>query len=287
MSQPIAVSCPHCRAQFAVQDPRLIGQQVRCPGCSQPFVVSPPTQTPQAPQTLGGVAGAAASQVPVQQSPAPGAYVQPPQTPPGVQPQQPDPLAMPGGDPLAMPGSDPLAAPHDPLAAPHDPLAAPHDPLAAPVGQTQRPLAGRGGYGYQGKKKSNWQKPALIGGGVVLGLAMLIMLISLLTGGSARRGGDGNIVDMTYLPANSEMVAFVDVQRLVRSSMVRDQIANDPKAAQAIKEMEEETGLTPQDVASITFGGALEGNSAVAVVRLLKDFDTSKLGNMPVEATDD
>ena len=42
MSQPIAVACPHCHAQFAVSDPSLIGRQVRCPSCTQAFVVAQP-----------------------------------------------------------------------------------------------------------------------------------------------------------------------------------------------------------------------------------------------------
>ncbi|MCA9179083.1 MAG: DUF1559 domain-containing protein [Planctomycetales bacterium] len=271
MSQPLAVSCPHCRAQFAVQDPSLIGKQVRCPGCANPFVVAA-GQQPARP---------APPAAPAAQQPRPAAPAPQPQA--TYNPRPADPLADPlggggdpfGGDPLG--GGDPLAA--DPFAA--DPFGS-SDPLGGGFPTTtapQRPMAAGGAYAHRGKKKSNWQKPAMIGGGVVLGLLMLYGLISLLMGGGgASRGGDGNVVDMTWLPADTEVVGFVDVNRIVRSNLVQDWVASDPNIGTAIDKMEQELGIGPRDIESFTIGGSSQGKSGLVVVRLSKDFDPAKLG---------
>ena len=256
--QPTAVTCPHCRAQFAVQDPRLVGRTVKCPGCTQPFVVSVGAPAPQQ-----------------QRQP----QVQQPQQRPAQHPQQQP--AQPTPNPMADPLADPLAA--DPLGA--GPLGG-ADPLTAPAVsplQGQRPGQRRPGYQHRGKKKGQaaWLKPTLIGGGVLLGLLMLVGLVSLLlNNGSASRGGDGNVVNMTWLPADTEVLTFVDVRALVNSNFVRKQIENDPNAQRAMEQMREQTGIGPEDIESVTVGASQSNSqSGLAVIRLSKDFDPAKLPN--------
>lgn len=41
MTDKIRVSCPACTARMRLTSPHVVGKQIRCPNCSQPFVATP------------------------------------------------------------------------------------------------------------------------------------------------------------------------------------------------------------------------------------------------------
>jgi hypothetical protein len=213
---------------LAIKNPDLVGKTVRCPKCSQTFVVA-------------AQATAAA-------------------------PVLPQPVAD-LSDPFAGLPSDPPAG-DDPFGG------LPSDPLGSPVARPQIGGRGRRRQGGSGK----WIKPTLIGGGAVAGVAMVIMLVlSLTTGGSA------NVVDMTYLPANTDLLVHVDLAAWMKSPIFKKQLES-PQYAEELKQVEQQTGLTINDLDTLTLGMPSGPDSTnpiskdfVAVLRIKRDFDESRL----------
>ena len=111
----------------------------------------------------------------------------------------------------------------------------------------------------------------------------ILLPVGLTTFFLLKKGGaDGNVVDMTWLPENTEVLMHIKVSRLVNSSLYKEHLANDPQFTSSLSKMREETGLSLSDVESATFG-ALDGESksgAVLVVRLSKDVDVSKMSKL-------
>lgn len=248
MSNGFHAQCPHCQAKLAVNNPQLVGKTVRCPKCSQTFVVTQP----------GGQAPAATPATPTAPSNDPFGGV-PSNDPFGGLPSD-------AGFPAAGGG-----LPGDPLAT--DPLATPA-PSARPQAGAGRARRRRGGGGAPA-----WLKPVLIGAGGVAGVALLIFLLMMLMGGSSK-----NVVDMTYLPENTDLLVHVDLQSVVNTAQFKEQLES-PMYSQQIKLAEEKTGLTVRDLDTLTIGvpggsGArepLSSDKVIGVLRLKKDLDEAKI----------
>ncbi|WP_437206369.1 hypothetical protein [Planctomicrobium sp. SH664] len=50
-SSPLSIHCPHCQRRLKIENRSLLGKKVKCPGCSQPFVLA----EPEAESTTGRV----------------------------------------------------------------------------------------------------------------------------------------------------------------------------------------------------------------------------------------
>lgn len=93
----------------------------------------------------------------------------------------------------------------------------------------------------KGKKKSGgWQKPTLIAGGSILGLALLIGLGFL--GAGLVSGFGGGDADFSYLPPDTEVVVSIQVAELLESDMVQE-LLEDPAAKTAIEELKKQIGM--------------------------------------------
>ncbi len=42
MSTVVAIQCPHCKRTLKVENPKLLGKKVKCPGCQNPLLLTPP-----------------------------------------------------------------------------------------------------------------------------------------------------------------------------------------------------------------------------------------------------
>lgn len=54
MSAPFTVACTHCSAKLKLKDRSKVGKKVRCPKCSEPFVIRAPKQQKPAEEDDGG-----------------------------------------------------------------------------------------------------------------------------------------------------------------------------------------------------------------------------------------
>lgn len=125
-----------------------------------------------------------------------------------------------------------------------------------------------------------WQKPVIIGG-AVLGLCLLVGVLVLAFGKGGKKGADGNVVDMTYLPANTEALVYVEVQPWLQHPKFKQKIESEAEYQRNSKEFENATGITFDDIASVTIGTPGTQNpgagspdeSAIFVVRTSKDVD--------------
>lgn len=45
--KPVSVQCPHCEKKLKIENPKLLGQKVKCPGCKASFVLPKPRPNPQ------------------------------------------------------------------------------------------------------------------------------------------------------------------------------------------------------------------------------------------------
>ncbi len=195
-----------------------------------------------------------------------------------------DPSALVIPQTLAADPNDPFAdLPSDPPAG-NDPFGGlPSDPLGSPaprpqIGRRNRP--GRGG-------APAWIKPALIGGGALAGVALLVLLIMMLTSGRS-----SNVVDMTYLPADTNVLVHVDLASLVRVSEIK-KLLESPQFATQLKTLEEQSGITLSDIDTLTIGmpgdpSSMQtvSNDLVAVLRIKKDFDESRLSSAGLKPQD-
>jgi predicted Zn finger-like uncharacterized protein len=181
----------------------------------------------------------------------------------------------------------PQTDPNDPFAGLPSDLPAGNDPFgglpsdaglpaaSAPRSQVASRRGRRGG-------TPAWVKPTLIGGGAVAGLILLVLLIMTLIG-----GGSANVVDMTYLPENTDVLVHVDLRAITKSAVFKEQM-DSPMYAEQMKVVEEHTGLTIDDLDTITVGLPSGSDSTqpvsedfVAVLRIKKDFDESHLDDVP------
>lgn len=44
MSTAVSIRCPHCQRKLKIEDRKVLGKKVKCPGCSRPFVVRDPAE---------------------------------------------------------------------------------------------------------------------------------------------------------------------------------------------------------------------------------------------------
>jgi predicted Zn finger-like uncharacterized protein len=176
-------------------------------------------------------------------------------------------------DPLGLP-SDPLGLPSDPLGLPSDPLGAPRTPAGTarrPSGPSRR----RSGGG-----SAVWLKPALIGIGAVVGVGLIALLIIMLFAGGSR-----NVVDMTYLPKDTDLLVHLDLAALAKSPALKEQL-DSPLFASQRQEIEEKIGITFNDLSTLTVGipssataGEPTPEKSVAVLRIKKDVDEAKFAD--------
>lgn len=257
MNQPAKYSCPHCKNLFSISNPSLYGKQISCPTCKKPVVISAPSPTPPAQQP--------APSQPQPQNPFP---QQPAATNPF--PQQP---AATNPFPQQPPGANPFGN------LPPGGVPAQPGQFAVAPGPPRSPNQTAASKKKKKKKKSKSLAPLI----VISSIVGILLPVGLTTFFLLKKGGaDGNVVDMTWLPENTEVLMHIKVSRLVNSSLYKEHLANDPQFTSSLSEMREETGLSLSDVESVTLG-ALDGESmsgAVAVVRLSKDVDVSKMSKL-------
>ncbi|MFN0052971.1 MAG: DUF1559 domain-containing protein [Planctomycetales bacterium] len=100
---------------------------------------------------------------------------------------------------------------------------------------------------------TNWKKPLLIGGislAIVGFLGGAGFLVYLLLGDLK---GDGNKVNLAYLPGNSEVIVHVRVAEVWKSPLVQS-VVGGPAFKNGIDKMRQDTGLEPQSIESVTVG---------------------------------
>ena len=107
------------------------------------------------------------------------------------------------------------------------------------------------------KKKSSsagWQMPAMVAG-VVLLFAGFVAGVGLLLASLDLAMFSRNKIDLTYLPANADVVVFVKIRDVWSAPLVQG-IANTPAMKTNLDQLKQQTGIDPSDVTSITFGSS-------------------------------
>jgi hypothetical protein len=175
------------------------------------------------------------------------------------------------------------------------------------------PIPGRRTSSRQGSRKrsqsTNWQKPALIAGGSLLGVVVLVGLIWVSVSALSGSGNNErlNKLNLAYLPPDSELVVSVRIAEAWKSPILRS-LVNKPGVLKSIDEIREKIGLEPTDIESVIVGASglsererklraqqknrvggqqprglmsvlrpdLEGLTMIAVVRTSKAFDKQK-----------
>ena len=191
---------------------------------------------------------------------------------PPTQPAQPNFPQAPNSFPPTQPHGGFPAAPTPAIANPGFLASTPPQFSQAPRQPSQK---------TKGKKKNlKWLAPVVVVASI---LAILIpggLLAYQFLGGN--RGSDGNIVDMSWFPEDTEVVGYVDVGSFIGSTLYQQQLKNDAKYKTAMEKMQEETGLTIEDIDSITFGGKLNGRDeeGMGVLYLSKDVDFDRFKDL-------
>ncbi len=118
------------------------------------------------------------------------------------------------------------------------------------------PIAGRRSSSKKSTQKRSkpvhWQRPALIAGGGLLGVVLLVglvwMAVSALSG-----SGSGNRLDLAYLPPDSELIVSIRIADFWNAPILKSLI-DKPEVQKNIDEMREKIGLQPADIQSVIFG---------------------------------
>ena len=118
------------------------------------------------------------------------------------------------------------------------------DDFAAPSRPKRSSGSGKKSKKKRKKKSGSWQKPALIAGGGILGLALLIGVGYL--GANLISGFGGGQSDFSYLPADTEIIISVQVAELLESDMVQKALA-DPQAKAATDKLKQEIGMAADE----------------------------------------
>ncbi len=135
------------------------------------------------------------------------------------------------------------------------------------------------------RKKQGGSKGRL---GLLLGLGAVLLLTCLGGGGGLAwyfwRSRSGPASDLTYLPANSQMVASLKVQELLNSKVYRDIKNEFPQLGQltaGLDQLEKEIGLPLGDIDTVLIGSNMNSmggrNEGVFIVRTLKEVKASDL----------
>jgi len=127
-------------------------------------------------------------------------------------------------------------------------------------GNSPSPVLGRRSTLKKSKTKSSvkrskspgWQKPALITGGSLLGIGVLVGLVWLAVGALSGPRIDDRL-DLAYLPPNSEVIVSIRIADFLNAPILKS-LVNKPEVQQNIDEMRKKIGLEPADVESVIFG---------------------------------
>lgn len=151
------------------------------------------------------------------------------------------------------------------------------DEFAAPP-PPKRTVQSRPKSGQSKKKpsRSGSKLPLFIGGGVVLLIGIGIALWALLSGGTGEpvvaaapeAAPPKNKLAIEYLPTASELFVVLRVAELYNAPLVQSLVDN-PQAKEAVQKMQQETGLTPTDIETVTIGVAGLSERAAAGQQLL------------------
>ncbi len=255
MPSPFAVQCPSCQTKLKIQSPDAVGKKVRCPKCetvfrvNEPKVAAPKRSKPKPPADDFGVDDFE-----------------------DYEDYEDD-----GG--------------FDDFEAPPSRRRSPSKPAGRSSSSKAKAKSG-GSRKKKSKKKSSGggPSPLLIGGSAAAAVLLIAILIFAFSGGgSAATGSDGNVVEMTYLPADMVGFVYVDWQKVIGSPDFT-KIESIPGFQQGVQELTKTTGMTINDVGSITVGlvGAAPGsgepideNGTVAVIRLRTPLNRIKLDADP------
>lgn len=111
----------------------------------------------------------------------------------------------------------------------------------------------------------NWQLPAMIAGGCLLVIALVVGVWSLTGGGGGgSQSASGNAINLAYLPPDHELVIRVRVADLWKAPMLQEFVST-PETAQGVESFREQVGLGPDDIESVTVG--MSGLSEMAAYR--------------------
>lgn len=121
--------------------------------------------------------------------------------------------------------------------------------------ESERPTRRMKRPGKKGQKKSaplNWQKPLLIG-------TSCLLLIGLLGGlgyvglNFASFFGPKNKIDLAYLPPDSDIIVHLQVPAVWNAPLMQS-LVGVPAAKPELDKLQQELGITVDDIQSVTFG---------------------------------
>ena len=243
MTQPAKFSCPHCNNLFTISDPSHYGKQIRCPTCSGVLIIPAPKTPAPAP---------VANPAPVPQNTL--------QNTPAQTPFPADSQIWDSQIP-SQPASGFPPAPTQPSGVPAFNTRPPGPPKKKKKGGKKT-----------GKKKRSLVAPLIVAGAIIGILVPAGVLSFMFLGGSS----DGNVVDMTWLPQDSESLVHINVQRIVSSDLFKNEVANTPQFRNGLEKLQKEMGFALDDVKSVTLGVPKNERDKVGVIRLSRKFDQIK-----------
>jgi predicted Zn finger-like uncharacterized protein len=225
----VEIQCPHCQATLKLKSRAPLGKKVQCPKCSQPFVA----------QERSGVAEVIDDYDDYAPAPAPAA----PRPKRRPAPRQNIDDYDDFGDPAEF--DDDFAPPRS----------------SAGGRRKKKPVK---------KKKSSggWVKWVLIGGGAVVGVAVLALGIWL----GFRMFGSKKL-DLAWLPEDASSISMTRYASLMNSELVKDGLSDADE--RAFSKMEDEWGFGIKDVESYTT--ASSGSETIRVLRTTVDLDPEKI----------
>jgi hypothetical protein len=141
--------------------------------------------------------------------------------------------------------------------------------------------------GKKSRKKSvDWQGPAKVGGGVVLGLLLISGIVYGVMNLMSGRLFRGSPPDMAWMPNDTELVLQIRPSEILSSAPIQ-KLLGDPNIAPAISQINEKMGIGPADIEQISIGyldpsalsrpGGTQPIKCSGVILLKKSLDVPKL----------
>ncbi len=285
MAEPINVECPHCGARFKMKTRAAIGKRLPCSTCGEKFTVEDPSPPKETERKRPSKTRPTAKRRSTKET-AP--------EPEKPKRRKPSPARSKQSTRKARPKRRRRPAVEEEFDEfeVFDDVASVDewsDVLDEDYGTPVLPPGGRRRSSRRRSKRRsrpiNWQKPVLMGGAAMLVVGVLVGLFYAGSGlVSALEGLLGGGVNMKYLPADTEFVMVFKVADAWDAEIL-DSVKNQPQVTGGLEKLNEELGLEPSDVRSVTFGGGLRNgspdpSSSVGIIRTSKALSEDKLDEL-------